>query len=80
MKSLLAATAIAAMLVGPAFAGECPTRVQKAEEALKTATFDDAKKTKITEHIAQAKSEHDAGKHDASLVTLKDTFQLLGIM
>lgn len=79
MKLLLAATAITVWLVGPAFAGECPTRIQKAEEALNSSTFDDAKKAKIAEHIAQAKMQHEASNHDASLVTLKDTFQLLGM-
>ena len=79
MKSLLAAGTILIALAAPAFANECPTLIQKAEEALTTANLDEAAKTKVTEHIAQAKSEHEAGQHDASLATLKDTMQLLGM-
>lgn len=79
MKSLLAAGTILIALAAPAFASECPTQIQKAEEALQTSTLDDAAKAKITEHIAQAKSQHEAGDHTASLATLKDTMQLLGM-
>ena len=78
MKSLLAAGTILIALAGPAFASECPAQIQKAEEALNTSSLDEAAKTKISEHIAQAKSEHEAGQHDASLATLKHTMQLLG--
>ena len=79
MKSLLAAGTILIALAGPALASECPTLIQKAEEALNTSSLDEAAKAKISEHIAQAKSEHEAGQHDASLATLKDTMQLLGM-
>ena len=79
MKSLLAAGTVLIALAGPAFASECPTLIQKAEEALNTTSLDEATKNKVMEHIAQAKSEHEAGQHTASLVTLKDTMQLLGM-
>lgn len=79
MKSFMFAGAILFALVGPALANQCPTLIQKAEGAMNTATLDDAAKTKVMEHIAKAKSEHEAGQHDASEATLKDTMQLLGM-
>lgn len=79
MKSILVAGTVLIALAGPAFASECPTLILKAEEAMKTATLDEAAMNKINEHIAKAKSEHEAGQHDASLATLKDTMQLLGM-
>ena len=63
IKSLLAAATIVAALAGPAWPASCPTLAAKAEEALKTATLDDATKAKVTELIATGKSEHEAGNH-----------------
>ena len=77
MKSLLAAGAVLSALAGPALANECPMLIQKSEEALKTSSLDEAGKTKVMEHIAKAKSEHEAGQHEESAATLKDTMQLL---
>ena len=79
MKSLLAAVTILVGLSAPAFASECPTLIIKAEEALKAATLDDAMKTKVMEHIALGKAQHDEGKHDDSIATLNDALKLLGV-
>jgi hypothetical protein len=78
MKSFFVAATILIGLVTPSFAGECPTLVQKAEEALKAATLDEAMMNKVMEHIALGKAQHDEGKHDESVVTLNDALQLLG--
>ncbi len=79
MKSLLAAAAILSALSVPVFAAECPTLLQQAEANLKMSTQDEAAKQKITDHITQAKAEHDAGKHDESVATLKDALSLIQI-
>ncbi|MFN0195069.1 MAG: hypothetical protein ACKVP5_24340 [Aestuariivirga sp.] len=79
MKSLLAAGTILFALASPALASQCPTLIMKAEEAMKSASLDDAKSKKIMDHITQAKAEHDAGKHDEAVVTAKDALQLLGM-
>jgi hypothetical protein len=79
MKSLIAAAAVLAALAAPALAGDCPNQLKMVEDMLSTATLDDAAKTKIQEHINQAKAEHEAGKHAESLVTLKDASQLAGM-
>lgn len=79
MKSILAAAAILVALAGPAFANQCPGLWAKAEEAMKTATLDDAGKTKVTELVAKGKAEHEAGKHDESVASLNEALKLLGM-
>ncbi|MEO7863446.1 MAG: hypothetical protein ABIU05_24020 [Nitrospirales bacterium] len=78
MKSFFVAATILVGLATPSFAGECPALIQKAEEALKASTLDEAMMGKVTEHIALGKSQHDEGKHEESVATLKDALQLLG--
>lgn len=79
IKSLLAASAVLAALAGPAHASQCPTLAAKAEEALKTATVDDATKAKVTELIATGMSQHAAGNHPESEATLGEALKLLGM-
>ena len=79
MKSFFLAAAMLVVLAGPSLANECPGLIQKAEEAMKAATLDEAAMNKVTEHITLAKSQHDEGKHDESVVTAKDALQLLGV-
>ena len=79
MKSIFASAAILFALAGPAFAGQCPSLAAKAEEAMKTATLDDATKTKVTELVAQGKADHEAGKHDESVAGLNEALKLLGM-
>jgi len=77
MKSLMAAIAILVGLSMPALASQCPDMIKKAEEGLSTSTLDEAGKKKVSEHIAQAKTQHEAGQHDESVATLNDTMNLL---
>lgn len=79
MKSLLAAGTILLALAGPAFASQCPALIMKAQEAMKMATLDEAAMAKINEHITQAQSEHDAGKHAEAEATMKDAMTLMGM-
>lgn len=79
MKSLFIAAAILVGMAVPSFAGECPSLIQKAEEALKAATLDEAMMKKVMDHVALGKSQHDEGKHGESVATLKDALQLLGV-
>jgi hypothetical protein len=79
IKSLLAAGTILAVLAGPVLASKCPTLAAKAEEALKTATLDDAGKAKVTELIATGMSQHEAGNHAESEATLGEALKLLGM-
>ena len=79
MKSFFAAATILIGLATPSFAGECPALLQKAEEAMKAATLDEAILNKAMEHIALGKAQHDEGKHGESVATLNDALQLLGV-
>ncbi len=79
IKSLLVTGTILAALAGPAFAGSCPTLAAKAEEALKTATLDDATKAKVTELITTGKASHEAGNHVESEAQLGEALKLLGV-
>ena len=79
IKSLLVTGTILAVLAGPAFAGSCPTLAAKAEEALKTATLDDATKAKATELITTGKASHEAGNHAESVAQLGEALKLLGV-
>ena len=79
MKKILAASVIFLALSGAAMANQCPTLWAKAEEALKTATLDDAGKAKVVELVAKGKTEHEGGDHAASEATLKEALKLLGI-
>jgi hypothetical protein len=79
MKKIILAAALAAGLSTPAFAGQCPAIMAKIDEAMKTATVDDATKAKVTELYAKGKGEHEAGNHDASVATLNEALALLGM-
>ena len=79
IKSLLVTGTILVALAGSAFAGSCPTLAAKAEEALKTATLDDATKAKVTELIATGKASHEAGNHAESEAQLGEALKLLGV-
>lgn len=79
MKSFYLAAAVLVGLASPSFAGECPALVQKAEEAMKAATLDEALMNKVMEHIALAKTQHEEGKHSESVATANDALQLVGV-
>jgi hypothetical protein len=46
---------------------------------MKTATLDDATKTKVTDLIAKGKADHEAGKHSESEAELMEALKLLGV-
>lgn len=81
MKFLISSAVALFVFASPALANECPSLIQKAQDAMKAmASMDDAMMKRVNDHIAQAQAEHDAGKHDESVATAKDALQLLGTM
>ena len=78
MKRLLAAAALIAVVAGPAFATQCPALMAKIDEAMKTASVDDATKAKIDELYKTGKAAHEAGDHPASEAALNEALKLLG--
>jgi len=79
MKKLILAAAITTLLAGPAFANQCPGLMAKIDEAMKTATVDDATKTNIMALYDKGKTEHEAGDHAASVADLNEALKLLGM-
>jgi hypothetical protein len=79
MKKLILAAGLAALLAGPAFAGQCPALMGKIDEALKTATVDDATKQQIMALYDKGKAEHESGDHAASVADFNEALKLLGM-
>jgi len=79
MKKLILAAVFAAALSAPALASQCPTLMAKIDEAMKTASLDDATKAKVTELYNKGKAEHEAGDHAASEQDLGEALKLLGM-
>jgi len=79
MKKLVLAAVISLALTGPAFAKMCPGLMVKIDEAMKTATVDDATKSEIMALYDKGKAEHEAGNHDASVTDLNAALKLLGM-
>jgi hypothetical protein len=77
MKRTALIVALSMMLASPALAGECPNLMAKIDEAMKTATVDDATKLKIAELATRGKAEHEAGDHTASVATLNEALALM---
>jgi hypothetical protein len=76
-KSLVLAALLA--LSSPALANQCPTLMNKIDEALKTAQVDDATKQQVTDLYNKGKASHDAGDHAASEASLNEALKLLGM-
>lgn len=77
MKKTALIVALTLGLAGPALANDCPNLMGKIDEAMKTATVDDATKAKIAELYAKGKAEHEAGDHAASVATLNEALALI---
>ena len=79
MKKLILAAMMTAALAVPAYAKQCPALLAKIDEAMKTATVDDATKAKVTELAETGKAAHDAGDHESSEKALNEALALLGM-
>ncbi len=49
------------------------------DEAMKTATLDEATKAKVMELYAKGKAEHESGDHGASEASLGEAMKLMGL-
>jgi hypothetical protein len=79
MKRLVFAIALAAATSSSALAGQCPALMGKIDEAMKTATLDDATKAKVIELYEKGKAAHDGGDHAGSEAALGEAMKLMGI-
>ena len=79
MKALLAAAALSLTLAGPAFATQCPADIAKIDAALQTASLSDAQKAEVMQLREEGERLHQAGQHQASVNTLAQAKEILGI-
>ncbi len=79
MKKFVLAAGFAMALATSAFASQCPKLMAQIDEAMKTATVDDATKAKVMELYEKGKAEHESGDHAASEADLGEAMKLLGI-
>lgn len=79
MKSyLIASSLVLAFAVSPALA-DCAADMTKIDEAMKTATLDDAGKTKAQELLDKAKAARDANDEAGCAASTKEVLTLLGM-
>ncbi len=76
MRTLFA-TAVLIALVGPGFAGQCPSLVKQIDEKLQSAQLSEADKAKLTELHNKGEQQHAAGDHAASEATLNEALTML---
>jgi len=79
VKKTILALMVSASLAAPAFAGDCPNLMGQIDEAMKTATVDDATKAEIMALYETGKAAHAAGDHAASVAALDAALVLLKV-
>jgi opacity protein-like surface antigen len=79
MKKFVLAAAFAMGLAVSAFAADCETMINSIDEAMKTASLDEATMTKVMALYDQGRAEHEAGDHAAAEKDLGEVMELLGI-
>ncbi len=77
MKYLTLAAAL--LLAAPAVAGQCPMDMQKIDAALESASLSEAEMAKVRELRALGEEQHEAGNHAASVATLAEAKEILGV-
>ncbi len=79
MKKFVLVAAFAMGLATSAFASDCETMINSIDEAMKTASLDEATMTKVMALYEQGRAEHEAGDHGASMRDLGEAMKILGI-
>jgi hypothetical protein len=79
MKKLIVTAAMLGVLAGPAFANQCPALMQKIDDAMATATVDDATKTQVMALYDSGKAAHEGGDHAKAEADLGEALKLLGM-
>lgn len=79
VRKVLIATAASLFLAGPAFSMHCPKDMAAIDEALPKAELSDEQKAKVMELRAKGEEQHKAGDHEASVKTLAEAMEILGI-
>ncbi len=75
----LALTAALALFAGPAMAGQCPMDMSRIDAALETASLSDTQMSEVKALRAEGEKLHQAGDHAASVETLAQAKDILGV-
>jgi len=75
----LALTAALALFAGPAVANQCPMDMSKIDEALETASLSEEQMADVKALRAEGEELHQAGDHAASVETLAEAKEILGV-
>jgi hypothetical protein len=79
MKALIPAALLSFALAGPAFAFQCPSNIAAIDAALQTAQLTDEQKARVMALRDQGQQLHSSGQHQASVDTLAQAKEILGI-
>ncbi len=66
-------------LSAPAFAFQCPADMAKIDEALQTAELSEEQQQRVRELRTEGERLHEEGQHEASMETLAQAKEILGI-
>jgi hypothetical protein len=79
MKPVLAAAVLSFALAGPAFAFQCPADIAAINTALEGANLSEEQRTQVVELRDEGERLHQSGQHQASVDTLAQAKEILGI-
>ena len=80
LKRAVLAAAVAAMIAGPAVAGQCPLDMGKIDQALAgNPSVSEAELARVKELRAEGEALHNAGDHAKSVEVLAEAKAILGI-
>ena len=79
IKKTIIAAAITVLMAAPAFAFHCPADMAKIDAALPSTNLSGADLATVKSLRAQGEAEHSAGNHSASVATLAQAMEMLGI-
>lgn len=79
MKSIIAAALFSAALAGPALAFQCPADIAAINAALESANLSEEQRTQVAELRDEGERLHQSGQHQASVDTLAQAKEILGI-
>lgn len=81
IAAILTAVLAGPALMGPALAGQCPVDIKKIDAALGASPqISAAQMTEVTKLRAEGETQHKGGQHGASVKTLAEAKEILGIM
>ncbi len=79
IRRILLASATTLAFTATVFASQCPADMARIDEALQTTSIAEEDLARVKELRARGEDEHKAGNHAASVETLAEAIQLLGI-